>query len=344
MDRMILVAEDQARGQKMRNKTLNENENENENQISSNTADDIRVKLFYDDQMKKSAREKQKLEQSLLIQPLLGIQSENLSEVLRLIPTKKQVRANFVLQVLARLPKLSVLRNQITIDNEPLTIPANQVIEEIVDNNIYGTQSIIDALRNSKKKGAKKNSSSSSNSNLSTIGPPPTTPGSSISNLSAIDPPPTTPFLASSSMRESWHSLDSDDDNNDDDDDDDDEGALSMSTPTSGRKSSSRYKNTSFKTSPIKSMEKSPSKTIKRPTKSLLGSTSLKNKKLTLSRPPTPKQSPIRPGAKRKQVSLTFDPAIEDTSSSLSKTMKKKKDVKEDNPQRGSGTVWATFD
>ena len=89
---------------------------------------------------------------------------------------------------------------------------------------------------------------------------------------------------------------------------------------------------------------KKTSSRIKRPTKSLLGSTSLKNKKLSLSRPSKQKISPMRPGAKRKQVSLTT--GLSPVKSSLSEVMKKKNNKKKDGDGDNSqpGTVWATFD
>ena len=59
----------------------------------TNAPDDIRVKLLYDDQMKKSAREKQRLEHSSMV-PLLGMQNQELSQVLSFIPADKQVKAN----------------------------------------------------------------------------------------------------------------------------------------------------------------------------------------------------------------------------------------------------------
>ena len=114
--------------------------------------DDVKLKLLYDEQMRKDGREKHENEKNLnkQLQPLLALQSANMGEVLKSIPHDKQVHGNYILQILSRLPKLSIVRNHITIDGEPLKESASQIVNEIIANGITGTKKVINSMRNSK--------------------------------------------------------------------------------------------------------------------------------------------------------------------------------------------------
>ena len=139
MEKMVLIPQDQYERSKSGNDPKGKKGGE---------PPDVRLKLLYDEQMKKSAREKNKQEKELdRIQPLLALQSSNLAEVLRNIPQGKQLSANFILRILSRLPKVSIVRNFITIDGEPLNDTASQIVEQIIDNGVIGTEHVIQALR-----------------------------------------------------------------------------------------------------------------------------------------------------------------------------------------------------
>ena len=112
-----------------------------------NLPDDVKIKLLNDEKMKKKAVEKLKKEKTLAsLQPLLALQSANIADVLKKIPVDKQVQANFLLQMISRLPKLSIVRNRITIDGEPLREEADQIVEDMIDNGITNTKAIVKAL------------------------------------------------------------------------------------------------------------------------------------------------------------------------------------------------------
>ena len=54
--------------------------------------------------------------------------------------------------MLSRLPKVSIVRNYITIDGEPLKETASEIVTDIINNNVVGSQAVIEALRTGKIK------------------------------------------------------------------------------------------------------------------------------------------------------------------------------------------------
>ena len=119
--------------------------------------DDVKLKLFYDHQARKAAKQKNREETEAAqlqkrIQPLLALHSGNLAEVLKKFPQDKQAQANFILLILSRLPKVSIVRDYLTIDGEPLKEPAHQIVTDIMNNGVTGSQKVIEALRRGVKK------------------------------------------------------------------------------------------------------------------------------------------------------------------------------------------------
>ena len=119
--------------------------------------DDVKLKLFYDNQARKAAKQKNQEEAEAAqlqkkIQPLLALHSANIAEVLKKFPQDKQAQANFILLILSRLPKVSIVRDYLTIDGEPLKEPAHQIVTDIMNNGVTGSQKVIEALRRGVKK------------------------------------------------------------------------------------------------------------------------------------------------------------------------------------------------
>ena len=71
------------------------------------------------------------------------------------IHPNRQAQAKFLLEILSRLPKVSLTKKHLLIDNEPQPGYMKDILDEMMDNNITGVTSIINALRSkspSKKK------------------------------------------------------------------------------------------------------------------------------------------------------------------------------------------------
>ena len=81
------------------------------------------------------------------LKPILSLHTNSLEEVLKKIPKNQHVQASFLLQVLSRLPKTSIQRDYILIDGEPLPTSASDIVKQMINNGMVGTQNIINAMR-----------------------------------------------------------------------------------------------------------------------------------------------------------------------------------------------------
>ena len=118
---------------------------------------EVQMKLFHDEHSKNQAKQWNKELQTAenvnkRIQPLLALHSSHIEEVIKNIPQNHQAHANFVLQVLSRLPKVAIIRNHITIEGEVLQESASSIVQDIINNGVISSRKIIEAMRQGKKR------------------------------------------------------------------------------------------------------------------------------------------------------------------------------------------------
>ena len=114
--------------------------------------DDILVKKKDEAWITKAEREKDRKRQEMdafseRLKPLLSIHLQQIDDILKEIHPNRQAQAKFILEVLSRLPKVSLTKKHLLIDNEPQPGYMKDILEEMMDNNITGVTSIINALR-----------------------------------------------------------------------------------------------------------------------------------------------------------------------------------------------------
>ena len=117
---------------KMKNKAQ-ENNASSSSTLTSKDPPDIQDRKLIDSKLKESAievnkekRDAQNMRKKL--KPLLRMHNEQILEVIRNLEVGKQVPAQFILQVLTRLPKVTILRNRLLIDGEPLEEKASNIV------------------------------------------------------------------------------------------------------------------------------------------------------------------------------------------------------------------------
>ena len=123
----------------------------------SKESPEVQMKLFHDEHSKSQAKQWNKELETAenvnkRIQPLLALHSSHIEEVIKNIPQNHQANANFVLQVLSRLPKVAIIRNHITIEGEVLREPASSIVQDIINNGVVSSRKIIEAMRQGRKR------------------------------------------------------------------------------------------------------------------------------------------------------------------------------------------------
>ena len=253
------------------------NQIKKEDKTSKKDAPDIEEKKFYDNRLKKEARKKNRDEETNRkfnekIKPLFALYNSDLEQVLKKINPGKKPQANFVLQVLTRLPKVSINQDRLMIDGEPMKEPASRIVTSIVDNGVTGTQSIIKAMQ-AKSKRKRRNPTVSPSSTMTSVSSSPTTLSSTrndeTSFMSVKDgsPPKKTSTPRKNKSTTSAISLEvTDEEDDDDNDDDNDDIKISVEEPRSTASGSprrkSRPKNVDERT-PIKLRTRAPETPMK---------------------------------------------------------------------------------
>lgn len=148
MDRMVMISLDSFEDMK-RNRTKQKNK---EDEIGSKDPPDVEMKKRNDQYVKSVAKEKNQADQEMeefskRLKPLLSLHTNSIEEIIKKIPSDKQEQASFLIQVLSRLPKVSIQRDRLMIDGEPLSTPASDIIKEMMSAGIGGTKNIINAMR-----------------------------------------------------------------------------------------------------------------------------------------------------------------------------------------------------
>ena len=146
MEKMIMISSDQYNDMKRRSNKTNKDVNEKKSEAA-----DVTVTKMNDEYVKQTAIKKNKAEHDMeefskRMKPLLSLHLNDIDEIMKHIPPDQKTQADFLIQVLSRLPKVSLSKNHILIDHEPMIKKASDVIKLMIDNGIKGTKSIINAM------------------------------------------------------------------------------------------------------------------------------------------------------------------------------------------------------
>ena len=141
MDKMVLVPAEEYSAIKRK---------ERDDTDASNEASDVKVAKFQDafirKQNAKKIREDENWERlSSRLRPIFASLDHN--EILKKIPSFQVENAKFVLNVLARLPKVTLSGDKLFIDGQPMGESLVTIVDDIVRNDVGGVESLIQSLR-----------------------------------------------------------------------------------------------------------------------------------------------------------------------------------------------------
>ena len=114
--------------------------------------DDVVIAKMQDAFIRKNDRKKI-LEQKNLddfakkVKPILSSSADNFQEVLKSFNGDEQALARTILNIIARLPKVSLVKNQLFIDGQIYDADATQMVKDIIKNKITGAESVLQLLR-----------------------------------------------------------------------------------------------------------------------------------------------------------------------------------------------------
>ena len=144
MEKMRLVPVDQAQTAD----SASESTSKNPKEPSSNEADDVLLARMQDAYIRKNDRKKILEQQNLenfakKVKPLLASNADNMQEVLKSFNGDEQALARTVLNIIVRLPKVSLVKNQLFIDGQIYDTDVTKMVKEIIKNKITGAESVL---------------------------------------------------------------------------------------------------------------------------------------------------------------------------------------------------------
>ena len=140
MDKMVLMPAEQYRA-------LKNGSNEPKKEAS-----DVKMAKFQDsfirEQNAKKITEEQNWENvSSRLKPIFSSQHADVQKMLKSFPSNQQDQAKSVLNLLARLPKVTLSAEQLLVDGQPMTDSLTAIVRDIMRNDVRGVESLIQALR-----------------------------------------------------------------------------------------------------------------------------------------------------------------------------------------------------
>ena len=140
MDKMVLMPAEQYRA-------LKNGSNEPKKEAS-----DVKMAKFQDsfirEQNAKKITEEQNWENvSSRLKPIFSSQQADVQKMLKSFPSNQQDQAKSVLNLLARLPKVTLSAEQLLVDGQPMTDSLTAIVRDIMRNDVRGVESLIQALR-----------------------------------------------------------------------------------------------------------------------------------------------------------------------------------------------------
>ena len=119
-------------------------------------ATDVQLAKLQDAYVRK--RDEKKIKENLewdklssRLKPILASSHVEIHGIIDQFPLEMQDRARFILSTLSRLPKVLVTPNRLLIDGIPMEDSLMDIINDILQNNVSGVDTLIRALRNGRK-------------------------------------------------------------------------------------------------------------------------------------------------------------------------------------------------
>ena len=81
------------------------------------------------------------------LKPIFSAQQGDIQEMLKPFPETQRDQAKLVLNLLSRLPKVTLSQKQLLIDGQPLADSLNTIVRDILKNDVRGVESLIQVLR-----------------------------------------------------------------------------------------------------------------------------------------------------------------------------------------------------
>ena len=115
-------------------------------------ASDVKLAKFQDSfirkQDAKSIEDDQNWQRlSSRLKPIFSTQQEDIQEMLKPFPSRQREEAKLVLNLLARLPKVTLSKEQLLVDGQPMRDSLLTIVRDIMRNDVRGVESLIQALR-----------------------------------------------------------------------------------------------------------------------------------------------------------------------------------------------------
>ena len=117
-------------------------------------ADDVKIAKLHDTMIRKQDAKQIKSDRhwsdlGARLRPILSSVQEEKKEILKQFPVETHTQVEFILNILNRLPKVSLNNTQLMIDGQPIQDPLKKVISDIMKNEIKGVENVIQKLRTS---------------------------------------------------------------------------------------------------------------------------------------------------------------------------------------------------
>ena len=151
MQRMRLVHPDRLVSPSTSN-SGKEKDEQNYNIPSQKKSADVQLAELQDAFIRKQDKKKNQEERNMSdfakkIKPLLAGNVANMEEVLKAFTGNDRIVAQNILNILARIPRVSLSNNKLLIDGEAVKEDLVQIIKEMMRNNVNGAESVVQILR-----------------------------------------------------------------------------------------------------------------------------------------------------------------------------------------------------
>ena len=115
-------------------------------------ASDVKLAKFQDSFIRKQDAKRIEDDQnwqrlSSRLKPIFSTQREDIQEMLKPFPSRQREEAKLVLNLLARLPKVTLSKEQLLVDGQPMRDSLLTIVRDIMRNDVRGVESLIQALR-----------------------------------------------------------------------------------------------------------------------------------------------------------------------------------------------------
>ena len=115
-------------------------------------ASDVKLAKFQDSFIRKQDAKRIEDDQnwqrlSSRLKPIFSTQQEDIQEMLKPFPSRQREEAKLVLNLLARLPKVTLSKEQLLVDGQPMRDSLLTIVRDIMRNDVRGVESLIQALR-----------------------------------------------------------------------------------------------------------------------------------------------------------------------------------------------------